>query len=253
MDSSLGPLDAFDSTFKYESLLGQMYESGRIRNTASRKWERQLNTVREALQTHTKSSDEKKGLQKVHTNKCISQLQLQIFDCIKDLLSEYGDDESVVEMEFKDPVTGYLIDIALPNNRIAIEADGPTHFTRNTLRPLGPTLMKWHLLEIAQWAVVSVPFGDWNASQDKRSYLKHLIGLPLLKSSDDYPDAMKKYNNLSNAGEICNESHTEKDFDLSSMKKRAQKLDIMRYKQGKISRQDFTKRDLLRNPRNLPK
>lgn len=35
------------------------------------------------------------------------------------------------------------VDIALPEERIAIEVDGPHHFTSNTFRPLGEMYCRW--------------------------------------------------------------------------------------------------------------
>jgi hypothetical protein len=35
------------------------------------------------------------------------------------------------------------VDIALPEERIALEVDGPHHFTANTFRPLGEMYCRW--------------------------------------------------------------------------------------------------------------
>lgn len=42
------------------------------------------------------------------------------------------------------------------------QVDGPTHFTNNTLRPLGPTLLKRRLLAARGWDVVPVPYFHWS-------------------------------------------------------------------------------------------
>lgn len=61
-----------------------------------------------------------------------------------------------------------LVDVALPQLRIAVEADGPTHFLRNRAskdgRPLpdGPTLARNHLLRHHGWHVVAVPYWVFN-------------------------------------------------------------------------------------------
>jgi hypothetical protein len=47
------------------------------------------------------------------------------------------------------------------DRRIAIEFDGPSHFTRNTLEPLGRTRLRDRLLSAMGWHVVSIPFFDW--------------------------------------------------------------------------------------------
>lgn len=37
----------------------------------------------------------------------------------------------------------FSVDIALPGERIALEVDGPHHFTANTFRPLGEMYCRW--------------------------------------------------------------------------------------------------------------
>ncbi|GIL62383.1 hypothetical protein Vafri_16604, partial [Volvox africanus] len=46
--------------------------------------------------------------------------------------------------------------------RIAVEVDGPSHFTANTLQPLSPTIYRRRCLENRGWVVVSVPYWLWN-------------------------------------------------------------------------------------------
>lgn len=48
--------------------------------------------------------------------------------------------------------------------RIALEVDGPAHFTVNTLQPTGPTLVRNWLLEREGWRVVSLPAHRWDAA-----------------------------------------------------------------------------------------
>ncbi|GLC42994.1 hypothetical protein PLESTM_001410700 [Pleodorina starrii] len=45
--------------------------------------------------------------------------------------------------------------------RIAVEADGPWHFTSNSRQPLGTTLCRRRCLEARGWVVVSVPYWRW--------------------------------------------------------------------------------------------
>jgi hypothetical protein len=73
------------------------------------------------------------------------------------------------------------IDLALVRERIAIEVDGPSHFTRNTLRPLGSMFARVALLEARGWRVVCVPFFRFNAADEApggggaRAYLCSLL------------------------------------------------------------------------------
>jgi very-short-patch-repair endonuclease len=59
----------------------------------------------------------------------------------------------------------FSIDLAVVDRRIAIEFDGPSHFTRNTLEPLGHTRLRDRLLSAMGWRVVSIPFFDWGRLQ----------------------------------------------------------------------------------------
>jgi hypothetical protein len=47
--------------------------------------------------------------------------------------------------------------------KVAIEVDGPSHFTSNTRECLGLTLARRRLLEARGWQVLSVPYFDWAA------------------------------------------------------------------------------------------
>ena len=45
---------------------------------------------------------------------------------------------------------------------MAIEVDGPHHFTCNTLMPLGEMRARSRLLESRGWEVISIPFFKWS-------------------------------------------------------------------------------------------
>lgn len=45
---------------------------------------------------------------------------------------------------------------------IALEVDGPHHFTANTMKPLGEMLARQKLLQARGWTVISVPFFRWS-------------------------------------------------------------------------------------------
>ena len=53
------------------------------------------------------------------------------------------------------------VDLAIADRRIAIEFDGPSHFTVNTLERLGHTRLRDRLLAAVGWHVVSIPFFEW--------------------------------------------------------------------------------------------
>jgi hypothetical protein len=66
------------------------------------------------------------------------------------------------ELEFITADGLFSIDLAIVDRRIALEFDGPSHFTRNTLEPLGHTRLRDRLLSAMGWHVVSIPFFEWD-------------------------------------------------------------------------------------------
>ena len=56
----------------------------------------------------------------------------------------------------------FSIDLAIVDRRTALEFDGPSHFTHDTLEPLGHTRLRDRLLSAMGWHVVSVPFFEWD-------------------------------------------------------------------------------------------
>jgi hypothetical protein len=56
----------------------------------------------------------------------------------------------------------FSIDLAIVDRCTALEFDGPSHFTQNTLEPLGRTRLRDLLLSAIGWHVVSIPFFEWD-------------------------------------------------------------------------------------------
>lgn len=54
--------------------------------------------------------------------------------------------------------------------RIAIEADGPHHFTANGVQPLGEMRARYRLLDARGWSVLSVPLLVWKAHSDDAAH-----------------------------------------------------------------------------------
>lgn len=80
------------------------------------------------------------------------------------------------EVEYS--VAEYSIDFALPGKKVALEVDGPSHYTRNGGSPLGSTILKRRHLEAAGWAVVSIPYYEWAelyGEMEQRTYLQQLL------------------------------------------------------------------------------
>ena len=51
--------------------------------------------------------------------------------------------------------------VFFPGKKVAIEVDGPFHFSVNTNSPLGQTMIRRRLLRAVGWTVISVPYHTW--------------------------------------------------------------------------------------------
>ena len=67
-----------------------------------------------------------------------------------------------VEEEFVDDQTGYSLDIYLPQYRCGVEVDGPFHYIANGKSQLGSTVMKHRHLRQCGFALIVIPFFEWN-------------------------------------------------------------------------------------------
>ena len=77
----------------------------------------------------------------------------------------------------------FSIDVAVVDRRIAVEFDGPSHFTTNTLEPLGHTRLRDRLLSAMGWRVVSIPFFE----RDRLHDAEHKDAYVLRRLSQDPP------------------------------------------------------------------
>eukprot|EP00457_Paulinella_chromatophora_P002443 gb/GEZN01002448.1/.p1 GENE.gb/GEZN01002448.1/~~gb/GEZN01002448.1/.p1 ORF type:complete len:792 (-),score=114.56 gb/GEZN01002448.1/:104-2407(-) len=89
--------------------------------------------------------------------------------------------EIKLKHDIEDHRTGLFLDIAVTANKIAIEVDGPLHFSidaEGARRYLGTTMLKHRLLRCMGWYVVLVPFYEWDKlkqPEQKAVYLKMKI------------------------------------------------------------------------------
>lgn len=66
--------------------------------------------------------------------------------------------------------------------KIAVEVDGPHHFTANGQRPLGEMRARHRLLEVRGWSVLSVPYFIWSPHTDDAAhmaFLRQVCAVPL--------------------------------------------------------------------------
>ena len=76
---------------------------------------------------------------------------------------------------------GYSLDavVQMGGCEVAVEVDGPSHFVGH--KPTGSTLLKRRQLRSAGWALVEVPYWEWNALRKegtgaKERYLERKLG-----------------------------------------------------------------------------
>ena len=75
----------------------------------------------------------------------------------------------------EDTSSGYAVDIGIPALRVAIEADGPTHRSRNTRQLLGGTVIKQRHVRAAGWQLLNIGHDKWDqlsGKQQKQTYLQ---------------------------------------------------------------------------------
>lgn len=74
-------------------------------------------------------------------------------------------------------VDGYTLDAVVVDRRVALEIDGPTHFSRNSGIPLGHTMLKRRYISAAGWRLISVPHQEWEELQGGFEQLEYLRGI----------------------------------------------------------------------------
>ncbi|EPS71702.1 hypothetical protein M569_03053, partial [Genlisea aurea] len=72
---------------------------------------------------------------------------------------------------------GYTLDAALVDRKVALEIDGPTHFSRNSGAPLGHTMVKRRCIGAAGWKLVCVEHRKWEEVEGEAQQMQYLRDL----------------------------------------------------------------------------
>ncbi|TYH68109.1 hypothetical protein ES332_D06G236500v1 [Gossypium tomentosum] len=72
------------------------------------------------------------------------------------------------------PTDCYTIDAVLVDQKVALEIDGPTHFSRNTGTPLGHTILKRCHIAASGWRFVSLSYQEWEELEGEVEQLEYL-------------------------------------------------------------------------------
>ncbi|XWS46712.1 hypothetical protein CRYUN_Cryun14cG0091800 [Craigia yunnanensis] len=69
---------------------------------------------------------------------------------------------------------GYTVDAVLIDKKVALEIDGPTHFSRNSGTPLGHTILKRRHIAASGWKFVSLSYQEWEELEGDLEQLEYL-------------------------------------------------------------------------------
>jgi hypothetical protein len=157
-----------------DALASRAYELDRTHLTQIQQWliwwEAELGyavdmppELRERCRTSLASGDTVHG----HT---VSALQASVERALSRLRLTYTRELTTVE--------GYSVDIVVPSHGLAIEVDGPHHYTQMST-PTGATKLKRRQLRATGWAVAAIPFFAWyrlNGNPNEEcAYLQQLV------------------------------------------------------------------------------
>ena len=207
------PQIGIETPADYVGFFKALYSYGRARTSARMDWD--------ALQSN------------IHT---ISSYQRQVYTA---MCSMNLDCQST--LEYFDSKAEFSIDIAIPRCKVAVEADGPTHFAFNSMRPLGATSLKRRLLKGLGWKVIAVPYFEWNRcknEQEQQAYILNKLTEAGITAADSQPAVeMEEYHHVQMGASTENTIEEETDKpDVDVIKARGAVLDRLAYGRGSMTK-----------------
>ena len=251
---------------QYDAFFNSLYDSGRLSLRAGVEWEAQKDVV-VVLNSNSGSSgsdqEEVSEQEEEDGGKLGSYFQRQVHDVACSIVPGW-------QFEYWQRDLSYPVDTALPKHKIAIEADGPTHYATNTRRPLGNTMLKRRLLKQLGWRVVNIALFEWleedgsggGSEGHKAELLRNKLeaaGVSIdaiisdLDSGGSGGSSSSGSDDENKSTRIVGQPHDiatqEEEIILpvqSDVALRAQRLDILKARQGKMSKTEVGKRAALR-------
>ncbi|CAL8470056.1 g9598 [Coccomyxa elongata] len=153
------PQSPVQAPMRAEDVFRECYNMGKVRHKSGRLWEQLL----------------------ARGKRHITAIHMEVAKSVESLGGAF-----LIEHDTEE----WSVDIGFLDHQLAIEVDGPSHFTNNTLKPLGPTLLKRRLLAARGWEVVAVPYFHWNKLQT--DYERQLYLYLALQSTTGGKLAVKK-------------------------------------------------------------
>ncbi len=204
----------------FEPLMELLYASGRLRRHALREWNAQSQSV--AMDG-------------------ISLFQKQVFAAAEHIIPGW-------KMEYWDERLQYPVDMALPEHRIVIEADGPTHFMTNGYRPVGATSLKHRLLKRLGWRLIVVPYYEWSMDGTDNAHVTCLRPkLDGVSAETDVQNAQHQVLSAQRASRTPDPKQNNDETSGATIRQNAKTLDAIRALQGKMTLRDAIKRRRARN------
>lgn len=222
-----------EDNIPYKSLFSSLYSRGRLRRSTTREW----------------NSQQPQKLDTIALDG-ISLFQKQVYEAAEAVIPGWI-------LEYWDTDLQYPVDMALSSHKLVIEADGPTHFTFNTQRPLGATSLKKRLLKQIGWQLITIPYFEWSIKGSTSEQIEHLSRLltPYLQSTSQEKALYESSEEETGRDQSKEETKPQDDQSIEETKSRggdqpvkrnAATIDIIKASRGQLSLNDAMRRQIFR-------